>query len=445
MVIKRALLTVSGAALAAALVVPSASTAVADQVRDDQWALDALDAESAWKISKGEGQTVAVIDTGVNPDHPDLVGNVLRGKDFIDGGDPLPDEGDGHGTAMASLIAGHGHGPGKSEGVMGLAPEAKILPVRSDGIGSNSGADAVKYAVDQGATVISWSQGSAGKPDPDVVDAIAYALERDVPVFASTGNSGAPVEYPAANPGVVAVGGVTEDGTIWSDSNKGPETLLVAPATRIVGASSGAGESYRMGTGTSDATAYAAAAAALLRAEFPDLTAGQVVNRLTKTAELPPSIEGAKLPHSQYGYGAIRPTAALTAEIPKGSEFGPLRVPQAIKDARQEAQEQKERLAESAEMQKQADRKAIIAWSVIGAVGLLVIALVVWLVVRRRRKRNRPGGPGGPGGFPGPPGPGHPYPYQQQPYGQQPPPQYTSYGTPPPQGHPAPPPQPPPR
>ncbi|EST37061.1 hypothetical protein N566_14970 [Streptomycetaceae bacterium MP113-05] len=164
---------------------------------------------------------------------------------------------------------------------------------------------------------------------------------------------------------------------------------------------------YGIADGTSGATAYVSAAAALLQAEFPDLTAGEIVNRLTETAELPGSVDGAEVPDPQYGYGVIDPLAALTEDVPKGSEYGPLRVPQGTKDA----QEQKERLAESAEMQKQADRKTIIAWSVIAGVGLLLLALVVLLVVRRRRKRNRPGVPGA----------AYPYPYPQQQ-----PPQYTS-------------------
>lgn len=443
--IRRKLRAVSVLTLAGGLAMSPAPLAAADEIRDAQWALETLRAPELWEETRGAGQIVAVIDNGINANHPDLKGNVLGGKDFIDGGEPAHEDGETHGTSIASIIAAHGHGPGSGDGVVGLAPEAKILPIRDKGFRDDGYAASIRYAVDEGASVINISQKQDRSLAPqEESEAIAYALRNGVVVVAGTGNDGGNVGYPAAYAGVVAVSGTDKTGSFWKGSNRGEHTLLSAPATEVVTASGpNDPNAYGIGDGTSNSTAYVSAAAALLQAEFPDLTAGQIVNRLTETAELPASVEGTQVPHPQYGYGVIRPLAALTEDIPKGSEYGPLRIPEATK----EAQEQKERLAESAEMQKQADRKAIIAWSVIGVVGLLVIALVVWLVVRRR-KRNRPGRPGGPGGFPGPPGPGHPYPqqgYQQQPYGQQPPPQHTSYGTPPPQGHPAPPPQPPPR
>src|SRR5690349_11433592 len=100
---------------------------VADKVRDDQWQLSALGAEAAWRISTGAGVTVAVIDSGVDATHPDLAGQVLGGLDLVDvGGDGYDDE-VGHGTTVAALIAGRGD---DARGVVGLAPGAKILPVR---------------------------------------------------------------------------------------------------------------------------------------------------------------------------------------------------------------------------------------------------------------------------------------------------------------------------
>ncbi|MDX6316455.1 MAG: hypothetical protein QOF44_5919, partial [Streptomyces sp.] len=147
----RTLRAVSGTVLVGALVFVSAPSASADQVREDQWALKAFDAGAIWKISKGEGVTVAVIDDGVEAHHIDLEGNVVQGKDFIDGGSTAPNAGDTHGTAMASIIAGHGHGAGDASGVMGLAPKAKILDIRDHG-GDNDGlAGSIRYAVDHGA------------------------------------------------------------------------------------------------------------------------------------------------------------------------------------------------------------------------------------------------------------------------------------------------------
>ncbi|MGQ4444606.1 S8 family serine peptidase, partial [Streptomyces violaceoruber] len=153
--------------LTAALVLAPAPAAHADGIRAQQWALDALHTQQAWRTTKGAGITVAVLDTGVEAVHPDLAGNVLTGKDLVGFG---ASEGDRswarHGTAMAGIIAGHGHGSGDAEGVMGIAPEAKILPVRvilEDGDPSrakarktrgNALAAGIRWAADHGADII---------------------------------------------------------------------------------------------------------------------------------------------------------------------------------------------------------------------------------------------------------------------------------------------------
>ncbi|MFR9757142.1 S8 family serine peptidase [Streptomyces sp. TR06-5] len=449
--VRRNLRAISATLLVGALVLIPASPSAADDVRDAQWPLRTLKAESLWSESRGAGQVVAVIDDGVKADHPDLKGSILTGKDFVDGGDPDPEAGDSHGTGIASVIAGHGHGPDGADGVMGLAPEAKILPIRDQGYGNDGYAESIRYAVDHGATVINISQKQDRALAPHKEsEAIAYALQRGIPVVAGTGNDGGEVGYPAAYDGVVAVSGTNEQGSFWSGSNRGEQTLLSAPAVDVVNAASPEDlNGYGIGTGTSASTAYVSASVALLKAKFPDLTAGQIVNRLTETARLPASAEGGEVPDEQYGYGVIRPLEALRADVPKGSEYGPLSVPRATKD-KQRAEEKR---AEGARLQKQADRKAFIAWSVIGVMGLLLIALIVFLVVRRRRKRNRSGWPGGGPGGTG--GPAHPYPMPGQaqappygaagPYGAPPQPQHGPYGTPPPQGYPATPPQQPPQ
>ncbi|OEV29796.1 hypothetical protein AN219_14530 [Streptomyces nanshensis] len=430
----RTLRVIGSAALAGALVFASAPNAAADQVRDDQWALKSLDAESIWKITKGKGQTVAVIDDGVKANHPDLKGNILKGRDFIDGdSSTAPEEADYHGTGMAGIIAAHGHGPGNSNGTIGLAPEAKILPIRDDGEGATGFAASIRYAVDRGASVINVSRKGEDTQKREA-EAIAYALKRDVVIIAATGNEGGPVGYPAAYPGVVAVSGLNEDGTFWRKSSRGRQTMISAPASKIVSAGNNSG-GYRRATGTSDATAFTSASAALVKAKYPDLTAGQIVNRLTKTAEMPAAEKGAKLPDERYGYGAIRPLAALQEDVPKGSKFGPLSVPQALKSEARSAKKESEKEKESQALQEQADQKFVIIWSVIGVLALLVVGVIVLLVVRSRRKKNRnngPGGPGAPDGYPYPPGqaPGYgQFPPQQGPYVQQPtaPPQQPPY------------------
>lgn len=407
--LKRVLRTVGCGALTGALFFASASLATADQVREDQWALDALNADSVWELSKGSGVTVAVIDDGVNSEHVDLQGNVLEGKDFMDGGSAAPDPGDDHGTAMAAIIAAHGHGVG--DGVIGLAPEAKILPIRAFGTDGPGISEPIRYAVDQGAAVINVSlcfDSSDPQKVEEVLDAVAYALEHDVLVVGGAGNEADKGGkcYPAAAPGALGVGAVKNDGFIWEGSNSGNFVALTAPGTSIVSAK-GSGNGYRSGTGTSDAAAYTSAAAALVRSKFPELTAGQIANRLVKTAALPEAEKGLSLPDERYGYGIIQPLAALEEEIPAGSKYGPLKVPDSLK-AKAAAPE----LGMSDEEQEKADRKALIIWAVIGAVGLAVICLSVFLIVKRsRRNRSNGGGPGGPVGY-------APYGQQQNPYGQ---------------------------
>ncbi|MET7689646.1 type VII secretion-associated serine protease mycosin [Streptomyces sp. NPDC005483] len=409
-----------GAAVSAVLFA-SAPFAAADQVRDDQWALEALNAESVWKISQGSGVIVAVIDTGVNANHVDLKGNVLRGKDFVDGGSAEPDPGQNHGTAMASIIAAHGHGV--NDGVIGLAPKAKILPIRDSSDVNLS--ETIRYAVDNGASVINVSQ-CFNSSDPealnDVSNAVTYALSHDVLVVGAAGNEedkGGKC-YPAASPGALGVGAVKNDGLIWNGSNPGDFVTLTAPGANIVSANA-VGNGYHAANGTSDAAAYTSAAVALLRSKFPDLTVGQIVNRLVKTAVLPDSEKGLTLPDKSYGYGIIQPLAALKKDIPVGSKYGPLTVPKSLKDKSASPS-----LGMSDAEQEKADQKAMLIWAVIGVLGLAGLLLIVFLIVKAsRRKKNNSGGPGDPTAYPqyGQ----QPAPPQQNPYQQPAPPQQNPY------------------
>lgn len=384
---KRALSTAGCGALTGALLYTSAPLATADQIREDQWALEALNAESVWELSKGRGVTVAVIDDGVNANHIDLRGNILEGRDFMDGGSTTPDAGDDHGTAMAAIIAAHGHGA--NDGVIGLAPQAKILPIRAFGADGPGLAEPIRYAVDHGASVINVSlcfDSSDPRELEEVSDAVAYALKRDVLVVGGAGNEADKGGkcYPAASPGALGVGAVKNDGFIWEGSNSGDFVSLVAPGTSIVSAK-GRGNGYRSGTGTSDAAAYTSAAAALLRAKFPQLTAGQIANRLVKTAALPEAEKGMALPDERYGYGIIQPLAALREDIPPGTKYGPLAV----------AGSPEERSAAPVigmtdDEQKRADQKALLIWASIGMVGLVIVGLALFLFLRRsKRNKNR--------------------------------------------------------
>ncbi|MGC4838558.1 S8 family serine peptidase [Micromonospora vinacea] len=284
-----------------------------NRIRADQWHLVNLNSGEANKISQGEGVTVAVPDTGVYP-HPDLKGNLLRGIDLTDGekgGDGQGDQ-NSHGTGMAGLIAAHGQDG--SRGARGIAPKAKILPITSSTVDNQSSPDnlgrAIAYAVSSGAGVISIS--SAGGSSPALRRAIREALLANVVVVAAAGNrpTDAEVGYPASEDGVLAVGGVDKSGAHAAVSVTGPEIDVVAPAVDIY--STSIGGKYRKGTGTSDATAIVAGAAALIRSKYPYLPAREVAHRLTATAvdKGPPGRD------DEYGYGVIDLVAALTADVP---------------------------------------------------------------------------------------------------------------------------------
>ncbi len=299
------------AAGVAILLVLNATPAQADNVRDHQWFLTSLDIAVAQNVSRGNDVVAAVIDTGVDGKHVDLTGNVLQGADFTTsrGGNGWTDK-DGHGTAMASLIAGHGHG--KTDGALGIAPQARVLPVRhaeTDGMDRGEIARSIRWAVDNGADVIALSLHTGDSPS--VRQAVEYALGRDVIVVAAVGLPGGlgKVPAPARIPGVVAVSGVDKAGNIAA-SVSGPEVVIAAPGKEISHASKDGG--YALGTGTSDATAIVSGVVALIRSKYPELDAANVINRLIQTAD----DKGAPGRDEQYGFGIVNPVRALTADVP---------------------------------------------------------------------------------------------------------------------------------
>ncbi|MGW8552149.1 S8 family peptidase [Streptomyces tubercidicus] len=414
----RTLRAVGGVVVAGALLFGTAPVASADQIRKDQWPLRVFGVDDIWTVSTGKGVTVAVIDDPVDGSHPDLKGNVLPGKSFLSGGGPAdrPDGEFEHGTAMASLIAGHGHGPGGGDGVKGLAPDAKILPVGVDlgAAGTMSYAKPLRYAVDHGAKVVNMSFEDYADTSPAEKAAVDYARKHDVLVVASSGNTGSDIpRLPAAVPGVLAVGAMDIDLKVWKRSSYGSHIKLLAPGVHI--RSAGVEDPYRLANGTSDSAAYVSATAALLRSKFPDLTAGQIANRMVKTAVLPDSMKGKKLPDSHYGYGIVNPWQALIKKLPAGSENGPL---PALKDGSSKGSGD----GKGSEQAGKGMSPGVIIGIVGGVVGLLVVVLIVVLLVKKKNRRNGPP-PGGSGGYGGPGGQGGPggfvpYPSQPNPYQQ---------------------------
>jgi subtilisin family serine protease len=316
-------------ALLTAITVVSPTSAQAAPGPSDapEWWFDAWSAPALWAAgADGRGITVAVIDTGVQASIPELSGKVLPGADFIgngtDGRTDFDSEDFSHGTAMASLIvASQGYGD-----IEGLAPAAKILPiavplrgvVRYGTPTANATSEAVKYAADHGAKIISMSlggfvyEGQDPAPCPSKLqDAVLYALQKGAIVVAASGNSGAdgsPVEEPGVCLGVISVGAVDARSKVTSFSSRHPYLTVSAPGDEIPTLSKQASQAF-VGGGTSQATAITSAALALVWSKFPTSTNQQIVSRLLGSV----SDLGPKGNDDQYGLGLINPYAAVKA------------------------------------------------------------------------------------------------------------------------------------
>ncbi|MEU5061512.1 MULTISPECIES: type VII secretion-associated serine protease mycosin [unclassified Streptomyces] len=415
------------------LVGTATAPAQADSIRSQQWYLDAMQANGMWKTSTGKGVTVAVIDTGVDRDNPDLQGRVLRGKDFA----PASQSGgtytdyEGHGTGMAALIAGTG-AYGGGQGSLGLSPGAKILPIRlpkateasSEADSSAAFLDAlvkgIRYAADEGAKVINISQGEV-QGSPQLSAAVDYALKKGSLIFAATGNSGSKgntIEYPAATPGVVGVGAIGKNLHRTSESTYGPQVDISAPGDEMVHACGGK-TGFCKTHGSSDATALASASAALIWSKHPDWTNNQVLRVMLNTIGGP--TDGAKR-NDAIGYGTVRPRIALkTPGNPGPADKYPLPdypVAAAKSPSPQPSKAEDDgKSAEPATASKGDDSNTPL-WIGIGVGAAVVIAAGVALGVTRGRKRGAAQRP--PAYLhalaPTPvPGPGQPQ--QYQPYG----------------------------
>jgi type VII secretion-associated serine protease mycosin len=286
------------------------SPANADRIRDMQWHIGYLNLDQAHKITDGSGITVAIPDTGVSR-HVDIARNLKRGTDTVPGGDGAGQKDqNGHGTQMAGLIAGHGHG--SNAGVIGVAPGAEIAPIKiTDAAGSDQGLSAaIEWAAGTRADIISVS--IATGPSRGLNTAIKSAIRADSVVVAGAGNksSNPRFGYPAALPGVLAVGAIGRNGEHADLSITGPKVEICAPGIDIV--STDLDNKYAKSQGTSDATAIVSGAAALVRAKFPELSAPEVIHRLTATAKDngPPGRD------DQCGYGVLDIVKALTADVP---------------------------------------------------------------------------------------------------------------------------------
>ena len=263
-----------------------------EELGGNLWGVDNINAPEVWNGGNGfsgttgAGATIAVIDTGVDLDHPEFSDRIVSGYDFVDG-DSVADDGNGHGTHVAGTIAGANDG----QGITGVAYDAKIMPLRvldNDGYGWNSDiVSAILWAADEGAGVINMSLGGGGYSQA-LADAIRYASDRGSVVVMAAGNSGrSSPENPATeaiNHGI-AVGAVDRNRSMAGFSNRAGNTQLdyvTAPGVNIYSAVPGGG--YNTLNGTSMATPHVAGVAGLLKSHNSNLTATAIEDLLIGSA-----------------------------------------------------------------------------------------------------------------------------------------------------------------
>jgi membrane-anchored mycosin MYCP len=353
------------------------------------WAQQRFDPARLAQFADGHDIKVAVIDSGIDAEHPQMRGHVLGGgADYIDPGGDGRQDCVGHGTAVASLIVAQ---PIAGTPFRGLAPGATVLPIRvseqENTQGNLSGrlpaqpeksfAAAIRYAVDHGAKVINLSV-VLGNDDPEVRAATAYAIAHNVVVVAAAGNShaqGDPTPYPAAYDGVIGVGAITPDGVRLDVSQVGRYVDIVAPGSEIAVASPTRG--YQSFQGTSVAAPFVAATAALLLQYHPDLSAREVAAQILATADPAPGGPGSK----EYGYGVLNPYRALTEGVTSEAPNRPAPLPPVPRDPT------------AAQAAAAAERTRTVALALAAGVGglALLVLLVASIVPRGRRRGWRPG------------------------------------------------------
>lgn len=271
-----------------------------------------VEAPRAWELGAGSADIIiAILDSGINPDHPEFTGRVLAGHDFINGDDDSADD-HGHGTHVAGIAAA---ALNNEQGSAGICPQCMILPVKVLDSGNKgtwgSVAAGIYYAVDQGARVINLSLG-ATISSRTLEDAIRYAEAHDVLVVASAGNAASTTPYyPAALPYVVAVGATNDSDEQWPLSNEGDHLDLSAPGCRIYSTYNNLEQNggYTLMSGTSMAAPFVSGLVGLLASSNPTWSGAEIYDAMTATAD----DLGAPGKDAVYGCGRVNVYQALAA------------------------------------------------------------------------------------------------------------------------------------
>ncbi len=402
----RAARTIAAGLAASCVAVAAAGPALADTVRNNEWWLSSLHVTQAWLSTKGTGVTVAVLDTGVDTTQPDLAGSVITGRDFTGSGRAAGGPFWGvNGTAVASLIAGHGHGTGHTDGIIGIAPEAKILSVRvtlenNDPLLTNSTtvaalpmaiARGIRYAVRHGAQVIDLpldpaavaadnaaahggtSAVTGGSPAERA--AVTFALSKGVVLVAPAGDGGAgpdTINYPAAYPGVISVGAFNQGFAKAPFTSARPYVTLTGPGNGVIAASGPI--AYAKLKSTTAASAVVAGVAALIRAQFPTMTPAQVESALTSSTAFHP--KGGRRDGS--GFGTVDAAAALGAAA---------KINASLSASTASAAAPTPPAAPKIKVHSTSLWDAL-RYPVLGLAALLLIALIVLIMVRTRQRRR---------------------------------------------------------
>jgi hypothetical protein len=390
---------------------PTARTA--STTRGAEWWLTALQVPSAWKAApaEGKGVTVAVLSTGVDAASPDLTGAVTIGPDYSDSGRTAAGPFWGfEGTAVASLIAGHGHGASGTEGITGVAPRARILALQvtleyNDPLNNDRAitarlasaiATGIRYAVNHDAGVIALpldpaTLGPAASGAPAIAGgspaeraAVSYALAHRVVLIAPAGDNGAGtgwVNYPAAYPGVVAVGATQRDGRLAPFTSRRSYVALTAPGSGLTVADPNRG--YQTLATTDLSAALTAGVAALIRSRFPVLTAAEVARSLESGTR---QAGASKAPGS--GSGALDAAGALAAAatLAAGHHAQP---PSAAPTTAQPLATQPATPQAAAHPAGASALAGTLLRDLVIAVGALIVALACALALAARRRYTR--------------------------------------------------------